>query len=172
MKVVILGCGRVGAALAKQMAGEGHDVTIIDRDTGAFRRLGTRFKGTKIVGPGTDIDVLRRAGVEGADAFFSVTDGDNRNIMAAQIAKNVFNVPRVLTRLYDPNRAQAYQEMGIQTICTTAIATGLLHDMARQDRLRPAALPARAGRGHRGAHSAVSCRRRCCCRRRPPLNEN
>lgn len=130
MKVVILGCGRVGAALAKQMAGEGHDVTIIDRDTGAFRRLGTRFKGTKIVGPGTDVDVLRRAGVEGADAFFSVTDGDNRNIMAAQIAKNVFNVPRVLTRLYDPNRAQAYQEMGIQTICTTAIATGLLHDMA------------------------------------------
>jgi trk system potassium uptake protein TrkA len=130
MKVVILGCGRVGAALAKQMAGEGHDVTIIDRDTGAFRRLGPRFKGTKIVGPGTDIDVLRRAGVEGADAFFSVTDGDNRNIMAAQIAKNVFNVPRVLTRLYDPNRAQAYQEMGIQTICTTAIATGLLHDMA------------------------------------------
>ncbi len=130
MKVVILGCGRVGAALAKQMAGEGHDVTIIDRDTGAFRRLGTRFKGTKVVGPGTDVDVLRRAGVEGADAFFSVTDGDNRNIMAAQIAKNVFNVPRVLTRLYDPNRAQAYQEMGIQTICTTAIATGLLHDMA------------------------------------------
>ena len=130
MKVVILGCGRVGAGLAKQMADEGHDVTIIDRDTGAFRRLGTRFKGTKIVGPGTDVDVLRRAGVEGADAFFSVTDGDNRNIMAAQIAKNVFNVPRVLTRLYDPNRAQAYQEMGIQTICTTAIATGLLHDMA------------------------------------------
>lgn len=130
MKVVILGCGRVGAALAKKMAGEGHDVTIIDRDTGAFRRLGTRFKGTKVVGPGTDVDVLRRAGVEGADAFFSVTDGDNRNIMAAQIAKNVFNVPRVLTRLYDPNRAQAYQEMGIQTICTTAIATGLLHDMA------------------------------------------
>lgn len=130
MKVIILGCGRVGSTLARQMAGEGHDVTVIDRDTGAFRRLGAKFKGQKIVGPGTDMDVLRRAGVEGADVFVSVTDGDNRNIMAAQIAKSVFNVPKVMTRLYDPNRAQSYQDMGIQTICTTAIAAGLLHDMA------------------------------------------
>jgi trk system potassium uptake protein TrkA len=76
------------------------------------------------------VDTLRQAGIEGADVFVSVTDGDNRNIMAAQIAKNVFNVPRVMTRLYDPNRAQAYQEMGIDTICTTTIAAGLLRDMA------------------------------------------
>ena len=130
MRVVIVGCGRVGATLARQMAGEGHDVTIIDQTSDAFRRLGTKFKGTRLVGPGTDVDVLRRAGIESADVFVAVTDGDNRNIMATQIAKNVFDVPKVLTRLYDPNRAQAYQELGIETICTTSIATGLLHDMA------------------------------------------
>ena len=112
------------------MADEGHDVTILDRDAGAFRRLGTRFKGARVVGPGTDVDTLRQAGIEGADVFVSVTDGDNRNIMAAQIAKNVFQVPKVMTRLYDPNRAEAYQEMGIDTICTTTIAAGLLREMA------------------------------------------
>jgi trk system potassium uptake protein TrkA len=130
MKVVILGCGRVGAALAKQMAGEGHDVTIIDRDTGAFRRLGPRFKGTKVVGPGTDIDVLRRAGVEGADAFFfRHRRGQPQHHGRPDRQKRFQRAARPYP-LYDPNRAQAYQEMGIQTICTTAIATGLLHDMA------------------------------------------
>lgn len=130
MRIIILGCGRVGSTLAKIMAGEGHDVTVIDQTSDAFRRLGAKFRGTRLVGSGTDADVLRRAGIEEADVFASVTDGDNRNIMAAQLAKTVFGVPKVLTRLYDPIRAQAYGEMGIHTICTTTIAAGLMHDMA------------------------------------------
>jgi trk system potassium uptake protein TrkA len=130
MRIVILGCGRVGSTLAKMMAAEDHDVTVIDQTSESFRRLGTKFKGTRLVGPGTDVDVLRRAGIESADVFVSVTDGDNRNIMAAQIAKDVFNVPRVVTRIYDPSRARAYGEMGIHTICTTSIAAGLIHDIA------------------------------------------
>lgn len=130
MNAIILGCGRVGSTLARMLFEEGHDVTIIDQTSESFRRLGARFKGTRLVGPGTDMDVLKRAGIEQADLFVSVTDGDNRNIMAAQIAKNVFGVPKVMTRIYDPSRAQAYNEMGIQTICTTSIAAGLLHDLA------------------------------------------
>ena len=130
MRVIILGCGRVGSTLAKQLSAEEHEVTIIDETSDAFRRLGSKFKGTRLVGPGTDMDVLRRAGIESADIFVSVTQGDNTNIMAAQIAKEVFSVPRVLTRIYDPIRAEAYQQIGIHTICTTTIAAGLLHDIA------------------------------------------
>ena len=130
MKVIILGCGRVGSTLARMLAGEGHDVTVIDRTSEAFRRLGRKFPGARLVGQGTDMDVLRRAGIENADVFVAVTDGDNRNIMASQVAKFVFSVPKVLTRIYDPSRAEAYQQMGIQTICTTTIAAGLLHDLS------------------------------------------
>ena len=134
MRVVILGCGRVGSNLAKLMAQEGHEVTVIDQTSESFRvaeqRLGTRFKATRVLGPGTDLDVLRRAGIETADIFVSVTQGDNTNIMAAQIAKEAFKVPKVLTRIYDPIRAQAYQEMGVHTICTTTIAAGLMRDIA------------------------------------------
>lgn len=130
MQVLILGCGRVGSTLAKMMAAEGHDVTIIDQTSEAFRRLGSKFAGTRIVGPGTDVDVLRRAGIESADVFVSVTQGDNTNIMAAQIAHTVFKVPKVLTRIYDPSRAEAYGEMGIHTICTTTLAAGLLQNLA------------------------------------------
>lgn len=130
MRMIILGCGRVGATLARMMADDNHDVTVIDQTSDAFRRLGTKFKGARIVGPGTDLDVLRRAGIEAADVFVSVTQGDNTNIMAAQIAKSVFKVPKVMTRLYDPIRAEAYQQMGIQTICTTTIAANLMRDSA------------------------------------------
>ena len=130
MRVIILGCGRVGSTLAKMMADEDHDVTVIDQTSDAFRRLGSKFRGTRLVGPGTDLDVLRRAGIENADVFVAVTQGDNTNIMATQIAKEVFNIPKVLTRIYDPIRADAYQQRGIDTICTTTIAAGLMHDIA------------------------------------------
>jgi trk system potassium uptake protein TrkA len=119
------------------MAEEEHEVTIIDQTSEAFRRLGSRYRGTRIVGQGTDPDVLKRAGIESADVFVSVTDGDNRNIMAAQMAKDVFKVPRVLTRIYDPIRAAAYQEMGINTICTTTIAASLMHDIALERPVGP-----------------------------------
>jgi len=128
MKVVIVGCGRVGSTLARMLV-ERHEVIVVDRTSESFRRLGPKFKGLKVVGPGTDMDVLRRAGIEGADVFVSVTDGDNRNIMAAQIAKRIFGVPQVFTRIYDPSRAAVYAEMGIQTLCTTATAAGLFCDL-------------------------------------------
>jgi len=128
--IVILGCGRVGSTLAKQMSGEGHDVTVIDLTSDAFRRLGNKFKGHRLVGSGLDQDLLKRAGLERASAFIAVTQGDNSNIMAAQIAREVFHVERVVARIYDPIRAQAYRELGITTLCTTTLAAGLIHDSA------------------------------------------
>ena len=101
------------------------EVVIIDRDPNQFSRAAVRgvltndFKGNQVVGNGTDADVLRRAGVEDADGFVAVTEGDNRNIMAAQIAKHIFKVPRVVCRIYDPDRADAYEKLGIHTICPT-----------------------------------------------------
>jgi len=111
MRIVIIGCGRVGSTVARLLSAT-HDVTIVDRTSDSFRRLGTSFKGKRLVGPATDMDVLRKAGVEGADVFIAVTDGDNRNIMASQMAKRVFNVPTVLTRIYDPVRASVFQKHG------------------------------------------------------------
>ena len=129
-KVVILGCGRVGSTLAKQMAAEGHDVTVLDQTSDAFRRLGPKFKGQRLVGSGLDQDLLTRVHLGEADVFIAVTQGDNTNIMAAQIAREVYSVPRVMARIYDPIRAQAYRELGITTLCTTTLAAGLLHDAA------------------------------------------
>lgn len=129
-KIVILGCGRVGSTLAKQMSGEGHDVTVLDQTSDSFRRLGTKFKGQRFVGSGLDQDLLKRAHLADADVFIAVTQGDNTNIMAAQIAREVFAIPRVMARIYDPIRAQAYRELGITTLCTTTLAAGLLHDAA------------------------------------------
>src|SRR5579884_2058896 len=129
MNIVILGCGRVGSTLARMMYRDGHNVTIIDQQSEAFRRLGTKFKGNRIVGNGIDEDVLRRAGIENADIFVAVTQGDNRNIMAAQIARKVFNVKTVIARIYDPIRADRYRQLGIITMCTTTIASGLIRDL-------------------------------------------
>ncbi|HYM96504.1 MAG TPA: TrkA family potassium uptake protein [Candidatus Sulfotelmatobacter sp.] len=125
MKLVIVGCGRVGSQIAAEMDRAGHDVVIVDRDPNQFSRASSRgvltidFKGDQVVGNGTDADVLRRAGVEHADGFVAVTEGDNRNIMAAQIAKHVFKVPHVVARIYDPERADAYEKLGLHTICPT-----------------------------------------------------
>ena len=129
MRILILGCGRVGAALATLMSREGHEVTIIDRDSAAFRRLGSDFSGTPVVGSGIDQDTLRLAGVENADAFVAVTPGDNTNIMATQIAKAKFGVPRVTARIYDPIRAEAYEKMGISTFCSTCVGAGIIKDL-------------------------------------------
>ncbi len=130
MNVVILGCGRVGSTLARMLYRDGHAVTIIDLQSEAFRRLGTKYKGQRIVGNGIDEDVLRRAGIESADIFVAVSQGDNRNIMAAQIARHVFNVGKVIARIYDPIRADRYRQLGIVTLCTTTIASGLIRDYA------------------------------------------
>ena len=125
MKVLILGCGRVGSRIAHQLDREGHSVTIIDRDPGAFKRFEMRgvfsneFRGGFIVGDGTESDLLRKAGIEDADCFVAMTDGDNRNIMAAQIAQHMFNVPRVVCRIYDPIRTEVYRKLGLQVFCPT-----------------------------------------------------
>jgi trk system potassium uptake protein len=125
VKIVIVGCGRVGSTLARRMAEEGHDVSIVDENLSSFARLGEEFGGQMVVGSGIDEEVLRRAGIEQSDCFASVTNGDNRNIMAAQIAKEVFKVKRVITRIYDPIRADVYRELGLETICPTTISAAL-----------------------------------------------
>lgn len=129
MRVVILGCGRVGSTIATTMSREGHEVTIIDQNPDSFRRLGADFTGTKILGNGIDEDTLKRAQVDKANAFVATTNGDNRNIMSVQMAKVRFNVPKVVARIYDPNRAFAYAELGIDTICTTCVGAGLMRDL-------------------------------------------
>ena len=128
MKVVILGCGRVGATLASRLEQAGHDITIIDVSTDAFQRLDPKFKGERIQGNGIDEEVLKRAGIETADAFAAVTNGDNRNIMASQIAKEIFNVKRVICRIYDPLRQKTYEDLGLETICPTIIGANMLFD--------------------------------------------
>lgn len=128
MNVMILGCGRIGSTLAQSMQRDGHNVTIMDRSPDAFRRLGQDFGGTKVVGNGIDESVLRKAGIEKMDAFVAVTNGDNTNIMSVQIAKEKFRVSKVIARIYDPIRACAYRELGIETICTTVIGSRLIKD--------------------------------------------
>ena len=128
MNVIILGCGRIGSTLARSLSRDGNSVSIIDKSSNAFRRLGPDFGGNMIVGNGIDDAVLKRAGIEKADAFVAVTNGDNTNIMSVQIAKVKFNVPKVVTRIYDPIRACAYRELGIETICTTIIGARLIKD--------------------------------------------
>jgi trk system potassium uptake protein TrkA len=119
MKIVIVGCGRVGSTLAENLDAAGHDVIIFDIKTAAFDRLPETFKGAAVRGDGTDEEVLRRAGAEGADIFLSLTEGDNRNIMAAQVATENLHVPRVVAKINDPVRAAAYAELGVVTLCRT-----------------------------------------------------
>lgn len=121
MHIIIVGCGRVGSQLAQILSAEGHNVVIIDKNPTAFKRLGADFNGITITGVGFDPEILKRAGVERADALAAVTNGDNSNIMASQIAKKVYNVPQVITRIYDPLRADIYKKFGLNTISTTTI---------------------------------------------------
>lgn len=125
MKVVILGCGRVGARLATQMDKAGHEVAIIDSSSDAFQRLDPEFRGQKVQGNGIEQHILKRAGIETADAFAAVTNGDNRNIMASQIAKEIFHVNKVICRIYDPLRQATYTELGLESISPTIVGAGL-----------------------------------------------
>jgi trk system potassium uptake protein len=121
MHVIIVGCGRVGAGMAEGLSAAGHDVSIIDLSTLAFRRLSAEFRGSAIRGDGTDEDVLRRAGIEQADLFFALTNGDNRNILAAQIAHKTFGVKRAVAKINDDVRAEAYRSLGLSVICRTTM---------------------------------------------------
>jgi K+ transport systems, NAD-binding component len=121
VKIVIVGCGRVGASAAEAYDRHGHDVVVLDSSTAAFERLPSSFGGTAIRGDGTDEDVLKRAGAEDADVFLALTEGDNRNIMAAQLAIEALGIERVIAKINDPLRAKAYAELGIATLCRTGL---------------------------------------------------
>ena len=128
MKYIIVGCGRVGSNLAKLLVAEKHDVTVVDENPSSFKRLGNRFGGRVEVGTGIDYDVLKRAGCENADGFVAVTDGDNRNIMAALIAQRLFHIKKIVCRIYDPPRGQMYRELGIETVCPTTVGAQIMRD--------------------------------------------
>jgi trk/ktr system potassium uptake protein len=134
MKVLIMGCGRLGARLAGILDDGGHQITILDMDSYSFRRLPSTFHGTALVGNGLDEDVLRRAGIEGMDVFVALTEGDNRNIMSAEIAKHIFNVPRAICRIYDPLRQQVFESLGLETFSPTTIFAGILRDQIEKAR--------------------------------------
>jgi trk system potassium uptake protein len=119
MRIVIVGCGRVGSTLAENLDADGHEVIILDVRTAAFDRLPETFKGAAIRGDGTDEEVLRRAGAQGADIFLALTEGDNRNVMAAQVATESLGVAQVIAKINDPVRAAAYSELGVVTLCRT-----------------------------------------------------
>ena len=119
MKIIIMGCGRVGRQVSLMMADEGHDVTVIDKDKEPLERLGSDFKGHKVQGIGFDRNVLLAAGIDTAEAFAATSSSDNVNIIAARIAHNIFRVPRVVTRLYDPRHAEIYRRLGLVTISST-----------------------------------------------------
>jgi len=123
-----MGCGRVGAQLATLLDSEGHLVTVLDNDSYSFRRLPSTFTGTALLGNGIDEEALKKAGIEEANAFVAVTQGDNRNVMAAQIAKHIFNVPKVVCRIYDPLRRDLYSTLGLEAISPTTVFAQILKE--------------------------------------------
>jgi trk system potassium uptake protein TrkA len=125
-KVLIMGCGRLGSRLASLLDAAGHSVTVLDVDVFSFRRLLPNYKGKALVGNGVDVESLKKAGIQEADVFVAVTQGDNRNIMAAQIAKHIFNVPQVICRIYDPLRQEFFQTLGLETLSPTTIIADIL----------------------------------------------
>ncbi|MGE4357720.1 MAG: TrkA family potassium uptake protein [Candidatus Omnitrophota bacterium] len=128
MYVIIVGCGRVGAELARILQEEGHNVVVIDKNPDSLKRLGTTFNGMTFVGNGFDLELLKEAGIEKADALCAVTNGDNTNIMTAQVAKKIFHVPKVIARVYDPKRAEIYRALGIYTISGTLLFAYMIRD--------------------------------------------
>lgn len=129
MNVLIMGCGRVGARIAVMLDQTGHDVTIMDTNPAAFRRLPESYRGNRMVGNGMDGPALEKAGVQRADAFLALTQGDNRNYFASQMAREVYGVPRVICRIYDPVRAELFRELGLETFSPTSIGAQYMVDM-------------------------------------------
>jgi trk system potassium uptake protein len=132
-----MGCGRVGEQVGRILDAEGHEVTVIDYNGEALARLGSDFRGRKVKGLGFDRNVLIEAGIEHADAFAATSSSDNANIVAARIARNVFQVPRVIARLYDPRRAEIYQRLGLLTISSTTWGAQRIYELLTHDNLDP-----------------------------------
>jgi trk system potassium uptake protein TrkA len=137
MKVIMMGCGRVGEQISQVMADEGHSVAVIDKNEAALARLGPQFKGQKVKGIGFDRNVLIEAGIEEADAFAAASSSDNANIVSARIARNIFRVPRVVARLYDPRRAEIYQRLGLVTISSTSWGAERIRQLLTHDEFNP-----------------------------------
>jgi trk system potassium uptake protein TrkA len=131
VNVVVIGCGRVGSAVAAQLAGEGWDVTVVDEKEEAFGRLAEAWPGRKVVGHGMDIDVLLEAGAEGADAAVVATNGDNTNLVVGQVLQKRFEIDCVVVRVLDPARAEFYAQRGLRTVCPTQTAVAILTDAVR-----------------------------------------
>lgn len=128
MYIVIIGCGRVGAELSRILSLEGHNVVIIDRKEDAFAKLGGAFNGVTIKGSGVAPKTLQDAGIEKADVFCALTNSDNINIMASQVAKGIFKVPRVIARIYDPSRAEIYKTLGLDILSETVLFASMIRD--------------------------------------------
>jgi trk system potassium uptake protein TrkA len=137
MKIIVMGCGRVGEQVSRLMADEGHAVVVIDRDPSALARLGADFKGRKVRGVGFDRNVMIEAGIEQADAFAATSTSDNANIVAARIARQMFRVPRVVARLYDPRRAEIYRRLGLLTISSTIWGAERIRELLLHAELDP-----------------------------------
>jgi trk system potassium uptake protein len=134
MYVIIIGCSRVGSELAKLLSHEGHDVVVIDKNQQSLDRLGNSFNGVSLVGNGFDINLLKQAGVEKADAFCVVTNGDNTNLISAQVAKKIFKVPKVIARVYDPQRAHIYRALGLDILSGTVLFASMIRDKIVESR--------------------------------------
>lgn len=134
MYVIIVGCGRVGSELAKLLSNEGHNVVVIDKNPASFDRLGGTFNGLTSVGNGFDLELLKQIGIEKADAFCAVTNGDNTNLISAQVAKKIFHTPKVIARVYDPQRAHIYAALGLDIISGTILFAAMLRDKIIESR--------------------------------------
>lgn len=129
MQIIVIGCGKVGAKFARVLSGEGHDIVIVDSDSKAFRVLGAGFNGITVTGVPIDQDILKQAGIETADALAAVTPDDNVNIMVCQVAKEIFKVPRVLARIYNPDQEHVFHQFGLDTICPTNITVDVIRSI-------------------------------------------
>jgi trk system potassium uptake protein TrkA len=137
MKVIVMGCGRVGEEVCRIMGEGGHQLIVIDYDQAALDRLGPGFKGRTVLGVGFDRDVLLKAGIETADAFAATSSSDSANIIAARVARDIFHVPRVVARVFDPRRAEIYRRLGLVTVSSTAWGAERIHELLTHDELDP-----------------------------------
>ncbi len=136
MRIIIIGCGRLGSVLAQTLSMGGHAVTAVDNDPASFERLGPAFKGQTVLGVGFDRDLLLQAGIERADGLAAVTTSDDTNVVTARLASLVFRVPRVVARVYDPRKAEIYRRLGLQTISPVGLGTDLLAELLTFSQLK------------------------------------
>ena len=134
MYIIIVGCGKVGGKLARLLADAGHNVVVIDKDSSSFQRLGSEFNGLTLTGDGFDVDLLKEAGAEQTDAFCTVTDNDNANIMSGQVAKKIFHIPKVITRINDIQYTHIYEELGINIVNSTTLLASAIRNKIIESR--------------------------------------